>query len=596
MNGKNCRVKGCWSRGMPRGISYYKSKNDNTKPPFYKLPRFRQSLINNVNAKQKKLLYKFQNYPYIEVKENFRYNSNTPYSIILLKQNDFDHGTVRIRQSGIYVLSENIIFNPNEDNDFLPTQSQIYSGLYPTNMKGPYHLGFFAAITVETDNVIIDMNGFSIEQSEKHNFQQRFYANIEFANAPFIPKQGPSNFQGGTTYKAANTVLLYNSTDNIASYLGRSSHHGIHANVANNVVVYNVHFKDYEVAAIALNGTTVGILSDIYALKTKKDIPILSTYSQARFIRTFIKVLEDKTPNLKFNGKTPKDIYDTLQSDLDYTFDQFFSTRTIPDTFKDGRENYFKNKNKGYDGNVYGIVLNVKGVVINDFFKNRTNEMIGNKEIHLDKIYISNVCSHPIEIVGISATPLIENVAYGGKSQAGPLGDILEITNIQNKSGIYKETSLSDAQLILRKSELFNSPKTTLNITEDILSWAENKSDISILIKNNPDKYYYVGGGDSMGHHMKGNIGLFISAGLDITGKNIIVNRVDNKGNKVGNSEFKPIKPEKQSKLGSSSSGILFTGSQNIYLYNTKISNIYSDQGTNIDKAFVGTNKNIVIN
>ena len=59
MNGKNCRVKGCWSRGMPRGISYYKSKNDNTKPPFYKLPRFRQSLINNVNAKQKKLLYKF---------------------------------------------------------------------------------------------------------------------------------------------------------------------------------------------------------------------------------------------------------------------------------------------------------------------------------------------------------------------------------------------------------------------------------------------------------------------------------------------------------------------------------------------------------
>ena len=92
-------------------------------------------------------------------------------------------------------------------------------------MKGPYHLGFFAAITVETDNVIIDMNGFSIEQSEKHNFQQRFYANIEFANAPFIPKQGPSNFQGGTTYKAANTVLLYNSTDNIASYLGRSSHH-----------------------------------------------------------------------------------------------------------------------------------------------------------------------------------------------------------------------------------------------------------------------------------------------------------------------------------------------------------------------------------
>ena len=108
MNGKNSRVKGCWSRGMPRGISYYRSNNDNINPPFYQLPQFRQSLINNINDKQKNLLYKFQNYPYTDIKENFRYNSNTPYSIILLKQNDFDHGTVRIRQPGVYVLSENI--------------------------------------------------------------------------------------------------------------------------------------------------------------------------------------------------------------------------------------------------------------------------------------------------------------------------------------------------------------------------------------------------------------------------------------------------------------------------------------------------------
>jgi len=42
----------------------------------------------------------------------------------------------------------------------------------------------------------------------------------------------------------------------------------------------------------------------------------------------------------------------------------------------------------GYDGNVYGIVLNVKGVVINNFFKERTNEMVGNKNIHLDNINI----------------------------------------------------------------------------------------------------------------------------------------------------------------------------------------------------------------
>lgn len=590
MNNKNCRVKGCWSRGIPRGSQYYKSVSSLAAPrpesSFYKLPKFRRTLMNSVNDEQQQLLMSFENYSYVEKIENFSYNNNTPRSIILLKQSDFNNGTVRIRNPGIYVLTESIIFNPNEgEDDFLPNANQISTGLYPTNMMGPYHLGFFAAITVEIDNVIIDMNGFSLSQSEKHSFQQRFYANIELANSPFVTKQGPSNFQGGTPYKAASNVLIYNSDSNNPSYLGRSSHHGIHANVANNVVIYNIHFKNYEVAAIALNGTTLGVLSDIYALKTKKKVPILSTYSQARFIRTFLKSIAVSQPTLTLNDKKVGDIYATLKNDLDYTFNQFFSTNTtslnnIPDNFEDGRFNYFKNKNLGYDANVYGIVLNVRGVVINDFFKERTNEMIGNKNIHLDNINISNVCSHPIEIIGVNSNPST-GLAYGGKSQAGPLGDILEITNIQNKdTGKYIGTGLSDAQLIIKKSGLFDPPKTkTLNIQNDIVSWSENNSDIKTIINSNPESYYYVGGGDSMGHHMKGNIGLFISAGQKITGKTINIYNIDNKGTDVGNSTFTPIKPLPQLKTGSNAYGILYTGSSNIALYNVNISNVQSTQG-----------------
>lgn len=602
MNGKNCRVKGSWSRGLPRGSSYYKA-NKLTKvtttpiKPFFSLPRFRQSLINNVNQLQKNLLRSFENYKYIEVIESFKYNNNTPRSIIHLKQSDFNNGSVRIRVPGIYVLTENIIFNPNESNDFLPTQEQISSGLYPTNMMGPWHLGFFAAITVETDNVIIDMNGFTLEQSKKHSFQQRFYANIELANSPFVTKQGPSNFQGGTPYKAANNVLIYNSNQNTTSYLGKSSHHGIHANVANNVVIYNIYFKEYEVAAIALNGTTLGVLSDIYALNTDKNVPILSTYSQARFIRTFLKAIEAAQPNLELNSKKISDVHKTLQDDLDYTFNKFFSTGSIPDKFTDGRVNYFKNQNIGYDANVYGIVLNVRGVVINDFFKERTSEMVGNENIHLDNITINNVCSHPVEIIGVNSNPQTGS-AYGGKAQAGPLGDILEITNIQNKdTGKYVGTSLSDAQLIIKKSGMFDPPKTkTLNIQNDIVTWSENGSDIKTIINSEDGSYYYVGGGDSMGHHMKGNIGLFISAGLNLTGKGINISNVDNKGIDVGNSPFRPIVPDPQLKTGSNSAGLLFTGSSNVTFYNTNISNIKTDQGEAKNIKYIGTNSLITVN
>ena len=39
----------------------------------------------------------------------------------------------------------------------------------------PYRFGFFAAITIETDNVEIDLNRFTIKQSDIHHIQQILY-------------------------------------------------------------------------------------------------------------------------------------------------------------------------------------------------------------------------------------------------------------------------------------------------------------------------------------------------------------------------------------------------------------------------------------
>ena len=86
MNCKNCRVKGCWSRGIPRGSQYYKKSIGTIGPqPLYNLPKFRQSLYNNCNSSQKNLLDKFQNYSYVKIQENFLHYplSNTPKSIFL---------------------------------------------------------------------------------------------------------------------------------------------------------------------------------------------------------------------------------------------------------------------------------------------------------------------------------------------------------------------------------------------------------------------------------------------------------------------------------------------------------------------------------
>ena len=86
---------------------------------YYNTPIFDNNL--KIQTPNHANIYKyFENYPYVRKMENYVFNNNTPYSIIRLYQKDFNEGTVRLTKPGIYVLQENIVFNPNEDNDFFP--------------------------------------------------------------------------------------------------------------------------------------------------------------------------------------------------------------------------------------------------------------------------------------------------------------------------------------------------------------------------------------------------------------------------------------------------------------------------------------------
>ena len=184
MNGKNRRVRGCYSRGIPfytRRITMLPSPSPPSPPlPSYNLPVFSNALKANLNANQLALTQYFETYNYVQKEEEYSYNNNTPGAIIKLRQSNFTKGTVRITKPGIYILQENINFEPNPNHDFMPTGAQIASGQYPVGLAGAYHLGFFAAITIEATGVILDLNGKTIQQTKLHSLQQRFFANIEW--------------------------------------------------------------------------------------------------------------------------------------------------------------------------------------------------------------------------------------------------------------------------------------------------------------------------------------------------------------------------------------------------------------------------------
>lgn len=496
-----------------------------------------------------------------------------------LRQADFANGTVRLRHSAHYVLMEDIVFEPNPNDDFLPTAAQTAGGAdaeYPIAPFGGYHLGFFAAITVEGKNIFLDLNGKTLRQSQVFDLQQRFYANIELASTPFVPPQGPANF--GDTITSADTCLVANGT------LGLSSHHGIHGNSMTKVIIQNLNIIEFEVAGIALNGGTHCLTRNVNICNMSRNIQVLSTYSAGRFIQPFLRKIIDEQgdPALEFadGDKKGSEILAALLGEMTPVLEAVRDGKPVPDGI-------FKNASGLYDGGGYGIVLNSRGIVVNGFKLSRAGA-IGNEDVIIHDVLIENMETGQGEIMGISnaSDPNHQPSAYGGKVQVGPVGSVFQIDVVQGKNedgspnGAYVGNVVSDAKLYVAK---FASGSGKINITEPIVNWALSRENNlqQVLLDND---YYFVSGGDSMAHIMKGIIGLFISAGKDIKCFDTRIKKIINSSlpgfeNKSKTSTTAAVVPLKELYNGGASRGIAITGSEQVYMKNMVVDGIKSECG-----------------
>ena len=456
-----------------------------------------------------------------------------------INQSDFAQGTYRITNSGYYVLNENIEFNPIHQFP-LKTQSE----LYPTGKHGPYHLGFFAAITIETSDVVLDLNGYSITHSKRHSLLQRFFSIIELANSPFIPKQGPHKFTDAIN--SASHCLIMNGS------LLNSSHHGIHGNLNRDIVLHDLEIHDFEVAGIALNGANNAVICNSSMIGKNHDIEVLSSFSQARFSLRALENLKDVNNN----------VYKNADREIQKAYREILSGNT--------QTTFFKNETGQYDGNMYGIVLHVAGVVINDFLKERKPDHI-NDNITIFNVTIDDIETHPVEIpsLPLSVQPKSDIIsAYGGKQMVGVFGDVFDIEKNMDSERKYKPNVLSELQLYLAEKHPNHG---SVNIEQYILDWSKNS--ISL-----PEDQKFLPTGDSMGHIMKGNIGLFISGGKNIRLDTVNIDNVRTNGNSVGTSSL--FTEEEKYFQGASSYGILMTATNDneVLLRNVTIQEVSSSQ------------------
>ena len=494
-------------------------------------------------------------------------NSLIKYSnVTMIHQCDFTNGTYRITKPGVYVFKQDIVFHPNPDDDYKPSVQQIKENVYPSN---PFRLGFFAAITIECSDVTIDLNGFSLKQSIIHNSKQRFFALIELANSPFIPKTGPANF--GNTIQSASNIIIKNGT------LGLSSHHGIHGNNNENILIQDVTFNDFEVAAVALNGGIHIYINKCHVTGTNTNISSNAMLSQSIFALPFLKTIKENYPDAFLNTKSGKKSVDLILNKLEEEITSFFNSAQYNDTIS--YEGLFGNPSGLLDGNCYGIVLNSNGPVVGGF-KDVSSAKDSNCFIMIENTIIENITSSGMEIPGYGKHENCSDGSYGKDQLVGPLGDIIQFNTALDDEGFYIGNMVTDTQLIINKYGKTKQELGTSNVPESMMQAIEkcNQPIHNIMLEH---YYYKVSNRDAMGHHMKGNVGMFISQGFNVMIKDNTIRNIENHG--LGN------------KPSCETSGVLLSGSNHIAMINTRIDNIFSNKGDAEKVRYKLENKNIII-
>ena len=306
----------------------------------------------------------------------------------------------------------------NEDGAWLPhsDQGEDYPGA--GDYRDPYFMGFFAGITVETNDVIIDLNGKRLKQSFSFYYQQRWFSHIELANQPFMPAQGPGMF--GANVIAAENIEIKNGIFDL------TSHHAIHGNRNKNIKIHDIEICNFETHGIQLNGFDNVELYNIHIHSTSNIAYLKGEYGHARMLLPRLKKIYEE--NVEENGGvegtriefpdrgygsmvTMKDIYQEIEKEIDMAFDYAMNGVTYDDEkdndddegriWKDAKQNFIYMKEEMDDLNsdavhtnsmglpygtaVYGIFLSFPGANVFSYGSSNLrsyNAKLRNIEIH----------------------------------------------------------------------------------------------------------------------------------------------------------------------------------------------------------------------
>jgi hypothetical protein len=522
--------------------------------------------------------------------------------VIHVTNDDFKYGTLIVSQPCAIKFTENIVFNPDNgdsSNLWFEPHHSIKSTRYANNA---FRLGFFAAITIITQNVIIDLNEKKIEQSTRHYLLQRFYAHIELADQPFIQGQGPAEF--GNIVESAKFCQIMNGT------FGLSSHHAIHGNNNKYIYIYDIVIKKFEVAGIALNNIEALKITDCTIDGEFTNIPILGIFSSAVFLREFAKMSIDASGISAANDLTIK--FNNLETAINDVVSDVI-TNGIIDNTRDSTK-IFINESGLSDGASYGILINKKGVAIGAFSNTRPGQY-ESKNIKIKNVSIKNIIGKTKEIIALSGGGLNTGAIYRNSNiQVDTTGSVFQILPVlDDLTELYVGNVVSELQIAIARwsdSNLSGYDQAlyalrqagrygVLSIKPAIIAWARN--DVSFIVDtyviNNLTTFSdlmsitgfkYIGNGDSMFHVAKGFFGIRLDS-VTNTYISVTIDTVANMGDFGSSLAGAYTGPTNGGHFdqdtmigytGADTFGILISACKDVYIKDSIIKNISSTNGS----------------
>lgn len=432
-----------------------------------------------------------------------------------LYQDDFANGTLIINVSGVYGLCEDISFCPNapvvSSDGTLPDDA--FDPIFPSAIydEHAFALGFFAAISICTDNVTILLNGYTFDQCEAHALMQRFFSIIELAAEPFIGGAGPHMFVGpNETFTCGNNIAILGP-----GVMGRSSHHAIHGNGNKNVTVRDILFRDFEVAAVAINKVDGLQIINCVVDGNRQDVPVVGLFSAARFIRPYMKYLKEHSYSMSLRNQvvSASTVYDKLIASINNVYKDVMSIKQIDAIAHPDEYRLFNNPHRVIDGPCYVFLVHGRGPAINGFGDwYPDNVTLTSSNITIRNNTIRNIVCYNREIPAAVINGTVQIDARGSVFQfvdtVANTGIALNLTD-----GTYVGDIVADAQIMVAKAirdGIFNATVgnalllTNVNkISPQLVTWAEGIPTGTPPVTPTFDPAYRCNG-DSMHHVAKG--------------------------------------------------------------------------------------------